>query len=851
MKQNKRLLVLSMSLLLGLGMTACGNNNNSSSEPAKDSSSSVVEDSSSTTKESSSSTEESSSTTEESSSTTEESSSSTEESSSSTEDSSENDDEELNTLASDVADSIRLSNKDNKKRLESFTLPTVQFSFNKKDEKVTFTVTWTLTVEEGGFDGAVSMGEVNDKGMQVVNISYTENNNVQTNFTLVGTVSDGNGHDATVTLDGYYVPEYVVNYTSFEDFKKMADDKNNTEDATVLGTVSAIYVGSYPGIYITDASNDTFYCFSPAGIDSKDYAATFPIGSKVIATGTPSTYYGAYQFAKGCTLKKAADKAEYTIPYTDQTEAFTNAKSNKDSDSLNQYLSSYVELKNVKINDIDKANYYYYFTLGTNKYYLRTTTSFINPKTGVKFTGTEASSIVTEWVEGYTANIKGLVQSYSGLFYITPVEIDAVTIVAREISDESKMSNDINDVANLFEAKYAKASEVTLPANGSKYNSALTYEVTAGTTAKIENGKVIITPAAVEETVTIKVTATLNGKTVEDEITFTVLANQDLSKQVEINVDTVSMVTSYPKETEATGKIGDFEFAYLQVANFGNGMQFKAGSKDDTGTVTPVSYFRNATAFTKGIASIEVNLNSEKMTENRNDAFLFTFGTTNEYKDFTYSLSIKGDVASYVVTPDATTYTYFKMQNIVSNAGYITSIVVKFADGGETPVEDAVKFLPAEVFKDVVDSGNFPSYNDYKGTRTFNGYTLTFTDVLKNGYSSTVSSLICYQMKKSTGNFTITGKSISKLIIVFESSYEYNGGELSIKLDGNALSLPSIDDVKATKTTTGLMYKDKKGIEHEVFDYTIEISVNSTSEGVISIANASGYAQYLKSFSVK
>ena len=28
MKQNKKLLVLSMSLLLGLGMTACGNNNN-------------------------------------------------------------------------------------------------------------------------------------------------------------------------------------------------------------------------------------------------------------------------------------------------------------------------------------------------------------------------------------------------------------------------------------------------------------------------------------------------------------------------------------------------------------------------------------------------------------------------------------------------------------------------------------------------------------------------------------------------------------------------------------------------------------------------------------------------------
>lgn len=675
MKQNKKLLVLSMSLLLGLGMTACGNNNNSTSEPAKDSSSSVVENSSSVNEETSSTV--------------------VEESSSIVEESSDNNDEELNTLASEVADSIRLANKDNKKRLESFTLPTVQSSYNKNDEKVTFTVNWKLTVEEGGFAGAVSMGEVNDKGMQVVNISYTENNNVQTNFTLVGTVSDGNGHEATVTLDGYYVPEFVVNYTSFEEFKAMADDSSNNEDATVLGTVSAIYK---TGLYITDAANKTFYCFTPASINADDYATLFPIGSKVIVTGTPANYYNAYQFSKGCTIKKVADKAEFAIPYVDQTEAFTNAKSNKDGDSLNQYLNSYVELKDVKINDIDTANYYYYFTLGTNKFYLRTTTSFINPETGVKFTNAEASSIVAEWTAGYTANIKGLVQSYSGNFYITPVETSAVTIVTREISDENKMANDISDVANLFKSSYAEVSEVTLPATGEKYSSTLAYEITAGTTAKIENGKVSITPKAVEETVTIKVTATLNGKTVDDEITFTVLATQDLSKQVEINVDTVSMVNAYPKEAEATSKIGDIEFAYLQVANYGNGMQFKAGSKDETtGAVTPVSYFRNASAFTKGIASIEVNLNAAKMTHDNNDALLFSFGTTNEYKDSTYSLSVKGDVTTYVVTPDATTYTYFKVQNTISFACYIDSIVVKFADGGETPVVPTLKSYTLDV----------------------------------------------------------------------------------------------------------------------------------------------------------
>ena len=678
MKQNKKLLVLSMSLLLGLGMTACGNNNNSTSEPAKDSSSSVVENSSSVTEESSSTV--------------------VEESSSIVEESSDNNDEELNTLASEVADSIRLANKDNKKRLESFTLPTVQSSYNKNDEKVTFTVNWKLTVEEGGFAGAVSMGEVNDKGMQVVNISYTENNNVQTNFTLVGTVSDGNGHEATVTLDGYYVPEYVVNFTSFEDFKKMADDKNNTEDATVLGTVSAIYVGNNPGIYITDASNDTFYCFSPAGIDSKDYAATFPIGSKVIATGTPSSYYNAYQFAKGCTLKKAADKAEYTISYTDQTEAFTNAKSNKDSDSLNQYLSSYVELKNVKINDSDESNHYYYFTLGTNKYYLRTTTSFINPETGVKFTNAEASSVVAEWTAGYTANIKGLVQSYSGLFYITPVEIDAVTIVAREISDESKMSNDINDVANLFEAKYAKASEVTLPSLGEKYNSTLAYEITAGTTAKIENGKVIISPAAVEEIVTIKVTATLNGKSVDDEITFTVLATQDLSKQVELTTDTLGL-GGYPTD-EATATIGNMEFAYKNVGSYDFGIQFKKGTLDENQTVTPISYIRNSKEFEKGIVGIKIQLNAAKATNGNTDAFLFSFGSTSECKDYTFSLTTIANQVDYTINVDVATYKFFKIENTCSGynnknvfstfATYIDSIKVFFDkdsfDGGtDTP----------------------------------------------------------------------------------------------------------------------------------------------------------------------
>ena len=455
--------------------------------------------------------------------------------------------------AAAVAESVYVTYKDDVLRMEDFKLPTKQITYDDNDNMVVVDLAWELVFVDG-IEGAVTAGEIDADGNANFHVVYdAEHSTEVTNFKLICKVTDANGNEETIELN-YNVPAFK--YASYQEFADAAAAQSS-DVLNVAGTVVAVYKS---GVYLIDAQGYGFYAYSPVfegTMDQNSLLAAYPIGSKVIASGTAALYNGQYEFAKGCSVKLVEAGSDYVIPYKDATEAFASAVSAKDKAALDHLQNTVVSINDITIADIDAANYYYYFTVGESnvKFYLRTSGSFND------FTNEKVNEIVKEWTEGYKANIKGLVTVYSGSYYITPIELDAVEITSRTLSDQAKIDIALGAAEREYGTTFTSGGEYELPAtdeNGVAY----TYEVLSGETIKVENGKLVVTPAATNTQNTLKVTATL-GELV-----------QSVEIVVEVASSKMDLVTANELAALGEGAKGQFYYGGIvtEVANtkYGN-----------------------------------------------------------------------------------------------------------------------------------------------------------------------------------------------------------------------------------------------------------------------------------------
>lgn len=415
--------------------------------------------------------------------------------------------------AAAVAESVYVTYKDDVLRMEDFKLPTKQITYDDADNMIVVDLAWELVFVDG-IEGAVTAGEIDEDGNANFHVVYdAEHSTEVTNFKLICKVTDANGNEETIELN-YNVPAFK--YATYQEFAD-ACNAGSTDVLNVAGTVVAVYK---TGVYLIDEQGYGFYAYSPVfegTMDQNSLLAAYPIGSKVIASGTAALYNGQYEFAKGCSVKLVEAGSDYVIPYQDATEAFASAVSAKDKAALDHLQNTVVSINDITIADIDAANFYYYFTVGESnvKFYLRTSGSFND------FTNEKVNEIVKEWTEGYKANIKGLVTVYSGSYYITPIELDAVEITSRALSDAAKVEIGLGVAEREYGITYEAAGEYELPAtdeNGVAY----TYEVLSGETIKVENGKLVVTPGAEKSQNVLKVTAKIGEIEESTEITVEV-----------------------------------------------------------------------------------------------------------------------------------------------------------------------------------------------------------------------------------------------------------------------------------------------------------------------------------------
>ena len=132
----------------------------------------------------------------------------------------------------------------------------------------------------------------------------------------------------------------------------------------------------------------------------------------------------------------------------------------------------------------------------------------------------------------------------------------------------------------------------------------------------------------------------------------------------------------YEAKTATVNGIG---FEYIQLGNYGNGIQMR--DKDGK-----TSFLWNTSAFGKGITKIELVFNSAKSTYDNPNAVIFSFGNAMDSLTYSTKLSTVAGVKTYTITPDASTYTFFKLEHDISYSFYWDSITIYFdGEAGVTP----------------------------------------------------------------------------------------------------------------------------------------------------------------------
>ena len=137
----------------------------------------------------------------------------------------------------------------------------------------------------------------------------------------------------------------------------------------------------------------------------------------------------------------------------------------------------------------------------------------------------------------------------------------------------------------------------------------------------------------------------------------------------------------------------------------------------------------------------------------------------------------------------------------------------------------------------VEDAGAYPSYANYNGTYTCNGFTITTVDVLRSSHGVPY----VFQVKKASGVLTISDVTVNSVTIILVSSYDspylptITIGDVELTVDSAS--------VIATKEATGT--KNSSG--YDVSRFTISIALTAETTGDLVIKNTSNGAMYFES----
>ena len=147
----------------------------------------------------------------------------------------------------------------------------------------------------------------------------------------------------------------------------------------------------------------------------------------------------------------------------------------------------------------------------------------------------------------------------------------------------------------------------------------------------------------------------------------------EVSNTVELTVNSLGLADqSY---SAGTATVGGVAFEFVQLGNYGDGIQMR--DKDGK-----TSILWNTSAFGSAIVRIDLVYSGTKdVTHSNPDAVIFSFGTAVDNLTYSTKLSTTAGTKTYTITPDAESYTFFKLEHDLGYSMYWESITFVLADG--------------------------------------------------------------------------------------------------------------------------------------------------------------------------
>ncbi|MBR2445597.1 MAG: hypothetical protein IKB28_02905 [Clostridia bacterium] len=366
----------------------------------------------------------------------------------------------------------------------------------------TYEITWTVNTDKI----TVTVGEDGTVSVDVPDEAYEE-----IAYVLTATVKDAEGNTAVKEFNRT-VPKFKV--TTWEEYQAAEEGDNLIVQGIVVGINSKAAGNTRNHLFLLDESGYGGYYSYQMDVDPVADLG-IEVGMTVRVAGPAAPYSGMMEIKGGIpTVVSTEIKSFEVVDITDKFVPETN---------FNELVGMPVVIKGVTIGGQELAtatSQYLYFELNGVQSYVRTyVTDF--PTT---LTAGDKGTIDAAHAEklGYTADVTGIMITYSGTPYLIPTSVDCFyNFALPERSDAEKVTLE-KDNLTVDVTTFTENGEAELTVAGSTYPDVAISWASDSEYVTVDGGKLTITIP--NETTNVKLTATLTlggaTETVDFEITL-------------------------------------------------------------------------------------------------------------------------------------------------------------------------------------------------------------------------------------------------------------------------------------------------------------------------------------------
>ena len=362
-----------------------------------------------------------------------------------------------------------------------------------------FSITWSVNVD------SITISEPDDKGMVTVDVPDEAFEDIA--YVLTATIADGEGNSIVKEFNRT-VPKFKV--TTWEEYQAAKEGDNLVVQGIVVAINSKAAGNTRNHLFLLDESGYGGYYSYQMDVDPVAELG-IEVGMTVRVTGPAAPYSGMMEIKGGTAqIVNSEIKTFEPVDITDKFVPETN---------FNELVGMPVVIKGVTIGGqvLDNpTSQYLYFELNGVQSYVRTyVTDF--PTT---LKASDKATIDAAHAEklGYTADVTGIMITYSGTPYLIPTSVDCIyNYVLPERSDAEKVTLEKDNLAienNTFTAN----GEMTLPVAGTTYPEVTVSWSSDSEYAVVNGGKLTVTIP--NETTSVTLTATLTLGEATETVTF-------------------------------------------------------------------------------------------------------------------------------------------------------------------------------------------------------------------------------------------------------------------------------------------------------------------------------------------